>query len=65
MPVILAPEDYPRWLDHGSSEAELKALLKPAPEDLLGYVPVSPRVNAAAPDDAGLIEPLGEEVGAA
>ena len=65
MPVILAPQDYPRWLDRGSSEAELKALLKPAPEDLLGYVPVSPRVNAAAPDDAGLIEPLGEEVGAA
>jgi len=62
MPVILAPDDYARWLDRGSSAAELKALLKPAPEDLLGYFPVSPRVNAAAPDDAGLIEPAGEEV---
>jgi putative SOS response-associated peptidase YedK len=65
MPVILAPEDYARWLDRGSSEADLKALLHPAAEDLLAYVAVSPRVNAAAPDDAGLIEPVGTEVGAA
>jgi putative SOS response-associated peptidase YedK len=65
MPVILAPEDYARWFDRGTTEAELKALLKPAPEDLLAYVPVSPRVNAAAPDDGGLIEPAGIEVVAA
>jgi putative SOS response-associated peptidase YedK len=65
MPVILAPEDYARWLDRGSSAAELKALLKPGPEESLAYVPVSPRVNAAAPDDAGLIEPMGIEVAAA
>lgn len=65
MPVILAPESCARWLDRGASEAELKALLKPATEDLLTYVPVSPRVNAAAPDDAGLIEPTGTEVAAA
>ena len=43
---------------------ELKALLTPAPEESLAYVPVSPRVNAAAPDDAGLIEPMGIEVAA-
>ena len=65
MPVILAPEDYARWFDRATSEAELRALLKPAPEDLLAYFPVSPRVNAAAPDDAGLIEPAGIEVVAA
>lgn len=65
MPVILNPEGCARWLDRGSSGAELKALLKPAAEDLLAYVPVSPRVNAAAPDDAGLIEPTGTEVAAA
>ena len=65
MPVILAPEDYARWLDRSAGESELKALLKPAPEDVLAYVPVSPRVNAAAPDDAGLIEPTGIEVAAA
>ena len=65
MPVILAPEDYARWFDRATSEAELKALLKPAPEDVLAYVPVSPRVNAAQPDDAGLIEPAGTEVVAA
>jgi putative SOS response-associated peptidase YedK len=62
MPVILAPENCLRWLDRASSEAELKALLRPAPEDLLTYVLVSTRVNAAAPDDAGLIEPVGLEV---
>ncbi|HXP72933.1 MAG TPA: SOS response-associated peptidase [Stellaceae bacterium] len=62
MPVILALEDYARWLDRGSSEPELKALLKPAPEDLLVYFPVSPRVNAAAPDDPGLVEAVGTEV---
>jgi len=65
MPVILAPEDWGRWLDRTASEAELKALLKPAAGDLLSYVPVSTRVNAAAPDDAGLIEPTGTEVTAA
>ena len=65
MPVILAPESCAQWLDRGASEAELEALLKPAAEDLLTYVPVSPRVNAAAPDDAGLIEPTGTEVAAA
>ena len=65
MPVILALEDCARWLDRGSTEVELKALLKPAPDSLLGYVPVSTRVNAAAPDDSGLIEPAGTEVAAA
>jgi putative SOS response-associated peptidase YedK len=63
--LIVAPEDSALWFARGASEAELKALLKPAPEDLLAYVPVSPRVNAAAPDDAGLIEPAGLEVVAA
>jgi putative SOS response-associated peptidase YedK len=65
MPVILAPEDYARWFDRATAAPELQALLKPAPDDLLAYVPVSPRVNAAAPDDAGLIEPVGVEVVAA
>jgi len=65
MPVILAPEDWGRWLDRGASAADLKALLKPAPEDVLVYVPVGTRVNAAAPDDPGLIEPVGTEVAAA
>jgi putative SOS response-associated peptidase YedK len=65
MPVILAPEDWGRWLDRGASAADLEALLKPAPEDVLVYVPVGTRVNAAAPDDPGLIEPVGTEVAAA
>ena len=65
MPVILARENYACWIDRQSSEAELKALLKPTPEDVLAYCPVNPRVNSATPDDPGLIEPVGTEVMAA
>jgi putative SOS response-associated peptidase YedK len=65
MPVILAPEDYGRWLDPDAAEADLLALLKPAPQEWLGYAPVSPRVNAAAVDDAALIETIGAETVAA
>jgi len=61
MPVILAPEDYARWLDPDAAETDLLALLKPAPEEWLGYAPVSPRVNAASVDDAALIDPVGAE----
>jgi putative SOS response-associated peptidase YedK len=64
MPVILAPEDYARWLDRDASEPDLAALLKPAPDDLLAYFPVSPRVNAAGVDEPALIEPAGEVVAA-
>jgi putative SOS response-associated peptidase YedK len=65
MPVILAPEDYGRWLDPDAVEADLLPLLRPAPEEWLGYAPVSPRVNAASVDDAALIEATGAETVAA
>jgi putative SOS response-associated peptidase YedK len=65
MPVILAPADYGIWLDPEAAEADLLALLKPAPQEWLGYAPVSPRVNAAAVDDAALIETIGAETVAA
>jgi len=65
MPVILAPEDYGRWLDPDAVEGDLLQLLKPAPEEWLGYAPVSARVNAASVDDAALIETTGAETVAA
>jgi putative SOS response-associated peptidase YedK len=62
MPVILPEDAYGRWLDHEAAAAELRALLAPAPEWLLRYVPVGPRVNARREDDGELIEPAGPEV---
>jgi putative SOS response-associated peptidase YedK len=54
MPAIIGPEDFERWLSPKTSAKEAQALLKPAPEELLGFAPVSTRVNAAANDDASL-----------
>lgn len=57
MPVILAPEDYARWLDPATSPALAQALLKPYPSDAMLAYPVSTRVNSVRNDDAGCIEP--------
>ncbi|MEQ9225657.1 MAG: SOS response-associated peptidase [Parvibaculum sp.] len=54
MPVILDEKDWPRWLDPAATEKELKALLRPAPGDLLEAIPVSTRINRVANDDASL-----------
>ncbi|ACI99003.1 SOS response-associated peptidase [Rhodospirillum centenum] len=61
MPVILAEADRGRWLDPATPVGEALALLRPAADDLLGTVPVSPRVNAVRNDDAACIRPLSEE----
>ncbi len=46
MPVILAPQDYARWLDPDNHDtASLKQLLAPAPEDWLTEWPVSRALN--------------------
>ena len=46
MPVILAPQDYARWLDPTNHDAaSLKSLLVPAPEDWLTEWPVSRTLN--------------------
>jgi putative SOS response-associated peptidase YedK len=55
MPVVLAPEDFEKWLSAAPEEAA--ALLKPAPDDLFALTPVSTRVNSADNDDAHLLEP--------
>ncbi|MDB4947686.1 MAG: hypothetical protein JWM27_335 [Gemmatimonadetes bacterium] len=56
MPVIVAPAERDRWLDAEAPEAELLALLRAAPDDLLAAHAVSTRVNDARHDDAGLVE---------
>jgi hypothetical protein len=47
MPVMLPPEAQARRLD-----------LAAAPNELLRYVPIGPRVNQWREDDAELIEPV-------
>lgn len=59
MPVVLAPEDFAGWLDPEAALGELATLLRPAPDDLLGFAPVDRRVNSVRNDDAELLRPLG------
>lgn len=56
MPVILDEKDWDLWLDPAATERELRALLRPAPDDMLEAIPVSTRINRAANDDPSLIE---------
>ena len=47
MPVILAPEDYPTWLDTQERQPEaFTAFFKPFPADLMQTYPVSTYVNS-------------------
>ncbi|MFM2041701.1 MAG: hypothetical protein RLY86_277 [Pseudomonadota bacterium] len=58
MPVILDPADWPRWLDPTAPPDALQALLRPAADDLLETVPVSPAVNSVRNEGEALILPL-------
>jgi len=57
MPVILAPEDYTRWLSPVSAEAA-QALLAPCPADWLACHPVANRVGNPRIDDPRCIQPV-------
>lgn len=59
MPVILAPQDYARWLDPANQDTlSLKQLLTPAPEDWLTEWPVSRKLNNPQHEGADCAEPL-------
>ncbi|MEP9378368.1 SOS response-associated peptidase [Aquabacter sp. CN5-332] len=60
MPVILAPEDYDRWL---GEEPDPRELLRPFPSVHMTMWPVSTRVNSVANDDPSLIDPIEPEDG--
>lgn len=61
MPAILLPEQFAAWLDiEGTDAVAAKAMIAPAPDDLLEAYPVSTRVNAVAHDDPEVIRPLAE-----
>jgi putative SOS response-associated peptidase YedK len=61
MPLILAREDYARWLDPGSPD--VGDLIVPYPPAEMAYYPVSPRVNNVRNDDASVLDRVESTVG--
>jgi putative SOS response-associated peptidase YedK len=59
MPVIVAREDYARWLDPANQDsAALMSFVRPYPAERMEGWPVSPRVNQPQNDEPGLLEPV-------
>jgi hypothetical protein len=62
VPVTIAPDDFERWLDGRTNDAEdVMALLKTPAEGAFGWHEVSTRVNRVANDDEQLTLPITEE----
>lgn len=59
LPAVIDTARAQRWLDPQTPLAEVRALLKPAPLELLGAFPVSRRVNNPAHQDAACAHPVG------
>lgn len=58
MPAVLAPADFAAWLDVRAQEPrDVRALLRPAANDVFEAIAVSDRVNAVRNDDAGVQVP--------
>lgn len=57
MPVVIAPDDYRRWLGEETDPADLMA---PFPAGLMTMWPVSTRVNAVRNDDPDILNPFQE-----
>jgi len=55
MPLILARDDYARWL---GEEADPRDLMRPFPAELMRMWPISARVNKPENDDPSIIEPI-------
>ncbi len=59
MPVLLAPDDWARWLGRGQQDREaLEPLLRPSPPEWLRAWPVSREVNRGTAEGAHLVTPL-------
>jgi putative SOS response-associated peptidase YedK len=59
MPVVLAPEAWPKWLGEVTADLpHLKALLAPYPSDDMISWPVSAGVGNVRNNDSSLIEPV-------
>ena len=60
MPVILEPEDFDRWLDCDEpDEARAGKLMRPAPDDLLEFIPIGVAINRVANDGPEVQTPIG------
>jgi putative SOS response-associated peptidase YedK len=59
MPVVVAPQDYARWLDCRAG-ADVAELLVPCPAEAIRVHAVSTAVNRASNDVPALIEPVGQ-----
>jgi putative SOS response-associated peptidase YedK len=57
MPVILAPEDYDRWLDKATTPEEVQALLRQYPAEGMESFPVSTLVNNPRNESPKCLEP--------
>lgn len=55
-PVVLAHGDHAAWLDPDAEAGALLALLKPAPEDFLIFVPADRRINIFRNDEPALLQ---------
>lgn len=59
MPVILAPDQWAAWLDPDNADIDaVRAMLDPAPDDLLTMHAVSPDVNNVRNNRAELLAPV-------
>jgi putative SOS response-associated peptidase YedK len=64
MPVILAAEDYARWLDPAvESPQALIPLLRPYSADAMTSYPVSAKVNSPTTDDPSCVEARDWQLG--
>lgn len=62
MPVVIAPEDFGRWLDcRGQEPRQIAGLMRPAPEDTFEAIRVCDRVNKVANTGPELQDPLPAE----
>jgi putative SOS response-associated peptidase YedK len=60
MPVILAAEDYDRWLDPKVDKPEaVQPLLRPCPSEALAAYPVGLLVNNPRNDKPECLKPAG------
>ena len=59
MPTILDASDFGKWLSHDTKPAELAALLKPYPAELMAAHKVSTFVNSPRNDDERCAAPAG------
>jgi putative SOS response-associated peptidase YedK len=63
MPVIVPESGWDKWLDRTVTDpAAVADLLKPAPDDFLIAVPVSPRVNNPRNNAAECVAPTGPPI---